>query len=75
MFFRAWTRTEARQLGVHGWVRNCDDGSVEVHAEGDDEAVKRLLDLMRIGPAHASVEGFEIEEVEVKGFRAFEVRH
>ena len=75
VFFRAWTRDEARQLGVHGWVRNCDDGSVEAHAEGEEEAVDQLLTLMRDGPAHAKVEEFESEDVEPGGFHAFDVRH
>jgi len=75
VFFRAWTRDEARQLGVHGWVRNCDDGSVEAHVEGEDDSVERLLTLMRDGPAHAKVEAFETEEAEPAGYREFEVRH
>ena len=38
VFFRAWTCDEAETIGVNGWVRNCSDGSVEAHAEGDAEA-------------------------------------
>ena len=75
VFFRAWTRDEARQIGVHGWVRNCDDGSVDAHVEGEEESVERLLVLMRDGPAHAKVEQFEAEEAEPGGFREFEVWH
>ena len=75
VFFRAWTRDEARQVGVHGWVRNCDDGSVEAHVEGEEEAVEQLLVLMRDGPAHAKVEEFETREAEPEGLCDFEVRH
>ena len=38
VFFRAWTREEAERLGVTGWVRNCPDGRVEAHVEGDETA-------------------------------------
>lgn len=34
VFLRAWTRDEAKQFGVGGWIRNCPDGSVEAHLEG-----------------------------------------
>jgi acylphosphatase len=75
VFFRAWTRDEARALGVHGWVRNCDDGSVAAFVEGEEHAVNQLLALMRDGPAHAKVEEFSAEEAEPEGHQAFEVRH
>ena len=36
VFFRAWTDEQAQRLHVNGWVRNCPDGSVEVHLEGEE---------------------------------------
>jgi len=75
VFFRAWTRDEARALGVHGWVRNCPDGSVEAHLEGDEDAVERLATMMRDGPAHAKVDDLSVEAAEVEGHSAFEVGH
>ena len=75
VFFRAWTRDEANALGVSGWVRNCDDGSVEAHVEGEEEAVEQLLRLMSDGPAHAQVDDFSVADAEPEGFDAFEVRH
>ena len=44
VFFRAWTRERADALGVVGWVRNCPDGHVEVHIEGQADAVDQMLD-------------------------------
>ena len=75
VFFRDWTRTQARELGVSGWVRNCADGSVEAHVEGERGAVEQLIDRMRDGPASARVEDVRVEEVAAEGFDHFEVRH
>jgi acylphosphatase len=75
VFFRAWTRDEARRLGVNGWVRNCDDGSVEAHVEGEESAVQQLIERMRDGSPGARVDDLQIEEVPLEGFERFEVRH
>jgi acylphosphatase len=42
VFFRAATQREARRLGLTGWVKNRTDGSIEMLAEGEEEAVKEL---------------------------------
>lgn len=73
VFFRAWTKEQADQLGVHGWVRNCPDGSVEAHVEGDDTAVLQLLGRLRDGPPAANVSNLDIENVEPEDFRHFAV--
>ena len=75
VFFRAWTRDEANALRVSGWVRNCEDGSVEAHVEGEPDAVEQLLVLMRDGPSHARVDEFSDEEAEPEGHHGFDVRH
>ncbi|MEW6218578.1 MAG: acylphosphatase [Thermodesulfobacteriota bacterium] len=43
VFFRAYTRDEARRNGLVGWVRNRPDGSVESLVEGEAAAVERML--------------------------------
>jgi acylphosphatase len=75
VFFRAWTRDQARELSVAGWVRNAADGSVEAHVEGERGAVDKLIDRMRQGPPSAMVEDLQVEDVSAKGFDGFEVRH
>jgi len=75
VFFRAWTCDEAQSIGLKGWVRNCSDGSVEAHVEGEPEAVDELIDLMREGPPGARVEKIAVETAEPERSSGFKVRH
>jgi acylphosphatase len=54
--FRWWVRDRARRLGVAGWVRNLDDGDVELAAAGAVEAIGKLLSAVREGPPGARVD-------------------
>ena len=53
--FRYFTVTQARRLGVQGWVRNCRDGSVELEAQGSSDAVQALVEQLAIGPRWSEV--------------------
>jgi acylphosphatase len=53
--FRWWTRSLAQRLGVTGTVRNLPDGSVEVRANGSEEALARLREELETGPSGAEV--------------------
>ena len=75
VFFRGWMRDQAVELGVTGWVRNCPDGRVDTHIEGEQDAVERLIELLRQGPASAQVEDVHVWNVELFDFDDFEVRH
>ena len=75
VFFRAWTRDEARRGGVSGWVRNCSDGSVEAHLQGELSAVRWLIDKMAYGPAGARVDDVAVHDAEPEGLSGFEVLH
>jgi acylphosphatase len=55
VFFRAWTRNQALELGLKGWVRNLPDGRVELMAQGAEETLARFLDCLRQGPPLARV--------------------
>lgn len=58
--FRAYTREEARRLGLAGWVRNLPDGRVEAVFEGEKEKVERAVAWCRLGPPSADVSGVEV---------------
>jgi DNA ligase D-like protein (predicted 3'-phosphoesterase) len=72
--FRDATRRRARELGVTGWVRNAEDGTVVVHAEGPPAAIEVLLLFLAEGPPGAAVAGVAVEHVRVEGHEQFAVR-
>ena len=75
VFFRAWTKDQAERLGVRGWVRNCSDGSVEAHLEGDAGAVEQLIDVMRKGPSGARIERLDVDDTPAGHADRFAIQH
>lgn len=78
VYFRASAREQARRLRLFGWVRNREDGSVELLAEGGESEVLQLLSWCRKGPPGARVDGVEHQITEVEGppgFDTFEIRY
>ena len=75
VFFRAWMREQAIELNVTGWVRNCPDGRVDSHIEGNDAAVTELIRRLRRGPSGARVEDVRVWDVDTFDFDDFEIRH
>lgn len=72
--YRWWTVKAASDLGLAGWVRNCRDGSVEVLAIGDDDAIGRLAQACRRGPPHAEVRSVERHAASDDGSTGFAQR-
>jgi DNA ligase D-like protein (predicted 3'-phosphoesterase) len=72
--FREATRRRARELGVMGWVRNAEDGTVVVHAEGPSAAVDRLVLFLVKGPRGTAVLDVAMDEVHVEGHEQFAIR-
>jgi acylphosphatase len=57
--FRYYAKNEADGLGLTGWVRNNDDGSVEVWAEGPEDKLNMFLEWLSRGPSHAHIDSFQ----------------
>lgn len=69
--YRDWAVRTAKQLGVIGWVRNLQDGRVEILADGDGMALDTFVDRCREGPTLAEVariDAMPAERGNVKGF-------
>ena len=72
--YRASMADAARRVGVHGWVRNRLDGSVEALVSGAPAAVQQLLDWARRGPPAARVDALDCEGDIAPRTRGFEQR-
>lgn len=71
--YRCYAQEQARRLGVNGWVRNEPDGSVLLHAEGDDEAVDALVTWSQEGPGMASVRDVAVRQAALLGATSFDI--
>ncbi|KAF1050079.1 acylphosphatase [Xylophilus sp.] len=74
--YRASAVRQARALGLHGWVRNRADGSVEAVAAGPRARVEQLIAWARRGPPQARVDRVEVADAAepVPPFGGFEQR-
>ncbi len=72
--FRWYTQKTARALGLKGWVRNRPNGSVQLVAEGSNDALTAMRMWADHGPDHACVERVEEFRSEAAGnFVTFEI--
>ncbi len=65
--FRYFVQRTADALGLQGWVRNNDDGTVEVVAEGDKPKLEQLKRSLEEGPRLARVARVEAEWMKATG--------
>ena len=77
VFFRAFTREQAKELDLTGYVRNLRDReAVEVYAEGERNKLEKLIDYLKVGPPRARVERVESDWSEYTGsYPDFSVRY
>lgn len=73
VFFRDSAEREAKKLGINGFARNKDDGTVCIGAEGEEEVLEKFLEWCNAGPFLAKVERVEKAEGELKNFAEFSI--
>lgn len=67
VFYRAFTRELAQNLGLKGWVRNLRDGRVEALFEGEKEAIEKAIKECFVGPHGAMVSNIDVQWETYKG--------
>ena len=72
--FRDASREAAARLGATGWVRNLEDGSVELVIEGSEAQLEAMLAFCRQGPRFARVDAVEVMLESPEGLRGFAIR-
>jgi acylphosphatase len=75
VWFRASAKEKADALGITGWVRNCEDGSVEVLAQGSEEELKEFVKWCHHGPPSATITDVqEQNEPDAEQMTSFQIR-
>lgn len=75
VFFRAEAKKHADKLGLGGFIRNDNDGTVHVEVEGEDSLVDEFIAWCHEGPPLAKVERIKINrESRLKSFNNFSIR-
>jgi len=72
--FRYFVEHSAKALAIKGWVRNDDDGTVEVYAVGTSKQLSDLAGLLWQGPRWAEVRGVDETEAALEHHSGFSVR-
>lgn len=75
VFFRAFTKENADALGLNGFVKNLDDGRVEVIVEGNEEKIEQLIEKIKQGPPRAKIDDISVTWEEARGdFKGFDIK-
>lgn len=73
--FRSYAKEHAAALGLGGFVKNLDDGRVEVIVEGSEQKIEQLIEKIRQGPPRAKIDDVSVTWEEAMGnFKGFDVR-
>jgi len=73
VFFRNFVKENAEREDVRGFVRNLENGKVEVFLEGDNVKVDSMIEICKKGPKHAQIRNVEIKLEKFQDFKNFKV--
>ncbi len=75
VWYRDSARRKAEELGITGYARNEQDGSVFIEAEGDEDALDEFIAWCNEGPEWARVDSVDVEEDELKELTGFQIKN
>ena len=73
IFFRQFIKDNADKYGVRGYVRNLEDGRVEIFLEGNSDEVDSMTAICKRGPKHANIRNVEEKEERFQDFKEFKI--
>jgi acylphosphatase len=69
--YRYYTKKKAEQLGIKGYVKNLDNGDVEIVAQGKN--LKEFIEWCREGPPAANVKEVKTKQIKTKNYKDFRI--
>ncbi|OGJ11926.1 hypothetical protein A3K62_01400 [Candidatus Pacearchaeota archaeon RBG_16_35_8] len=75
VFFRDFIKENAERYNVKGFIRNLDDGRIEIFLEGNVDEVNKMIEVCKTGPKHSQIKNVEEKEERFQDFKTFKVLH
>lgn len=75
VFFRAFVKDNAERNNIKGFVRNLEDGRVEIFIEGNSPDVNKMIEVCKKGPKHAQIKKVEEKPEKFQGLKNFKLLH
>jgi len=75
VFFRAFIKENAEKYNLKGFVRNLEDGRVEIFLEGNTDDVNKMMEISKKGQKHSQIRNVEIISEKFQGLKEFKILH
>lgn len=75
IFFMAFVKEKAEELNVKGFIRNLEDGRVEIFIEGDANQVNEMIEICKKGHKNSNIKSVEIKPERFQDFKNFKILH
>ena len=73
VFFRKSAKQEADNLSLGGWIRNKNDGTVEISASGEEKNIEQFIKWCKKGPPFAKVDDLQILVKKPEDYEEFSI--
>ena len=73
IFFRQFIKEHADKNNIKGFLRNLEDGRVEIFLEGNQDNVDAMAEICKRGPQHSNIRSFEQKEEKFQDFKDFKI--
>ena len=73
VFYRATAKDVADEMQLKGWVKNTDEGNVEIIATGEEDQLQRFISWCKKGPARAVVTEVVVTKISEEQFEKFKI--
>jgi acylphosphatase len=75
VFFRSFIKENAERYNVKGFIRNLEDGRIEIFLEGNSDDVNKMIELAKKGPKHSQIKEVAIKPERFQDFKSFKILH